>query len=241
MIRITDILDKASKYMNPSELALIEKAYVYSASAHAGQFRLNGEPYLSHPLEVSNVLVDLKLDAPTVAGGLLHDTVEDTKVTIEDILENFGQEVADIVDGVTKIGKMTFESKQTAQAENIRKMILAMARDLRVILVKLADRLHNMRTLEFQNPIKRRLISQETLEIYSPISHRLGLYKIKVELDDLSLKFLKPDVYNRILNWIKQHRLTGDDYIKKVISELEQILEKKQYQGYCKRKTKAHI
>ncbi|WP_461833703.1 RelA/SpoT family protein [Desulfothermus sp.] len=231
MIRITDILDKASKYMNQSELALIEKAYVYSASAHAGQFRLSGEPYLSHPLEVSNILVDLKLDAPTVASGLLHDTVEDTRVTIEDIQNNFGQEVADIVDGVTKIGKMTFESKQTAQAENIRKMILAMAKDLRVILVKLADRLHNMRTLEFQNPIKRRLISQETLEIYSPISHRLGLYKIKVELDDLSLKYLKPDVYNRISNWIKQHRLLGKDYVKKVISKLEQILEQNNIKG----------
>jgi len=231
MIRITDILEKASKYLPQSELTLIEKAYVYSASAHAGQFRLSGEPYLSHPLEVSNILVDLKLDGPTIAGGLLHDTVEDTSVTIEDIQENFGEEVADIVDGVTKIGQVTFESKQTAQAENIRKMILAMAKDLRVILVKLADRLHNMRTLEFQNPVKRRLISQETLDIYSPISHRLGLYKIKVELDDLSLKYLKPDVYNRIKEGIKQHRLLGEDYITKVISELEKILKENKIQG----------
>jgi len=231
MIRITDRLEKASKYLPQSELALIEKAYVYSASAHAGQFRLSGEPYLSHPLEVSNILVDLKLDGPTIAGGLLHDTVEDTSVTIEDIQENFGEEVADIVDGVTKIGQVTFESKQTAQAENIRKMILAMAKDLRVILVKLADRLHNMRTLEFQNPVKRRLISQETLDIYSPISHRLGLYKIKVELDDLSLKYLKPDVYNRIKEGIKQHRLLGEDYITKVISELEKILKENKIQG----------
>ncbi len=231
MIRITDILEKASTYLGPSDIALIEKAYVYSASAHSGQFRLSGEPYLSHPLEVSNILVGLTLDAPTIASGLLHDTVEDTSVTIEDIESNFGKEVALIVDGVTKIGQVTFESKQTAQAENIRKMILAMARDLRVILVKLADRLHNMRTLEFQNPIKQRLISQETLDIYSPISHRLGLYKIKVELDDLSLKYLKPDVYNRIKDGIKHHRLLGKDYIEKVISTLKGILEKNNIKG----------
>ncbi len=231
MVRITEIIEKASKYMSQSDVALIEKAYVYSASAHEGQFRLSGEPYLSHPIEVSNILVDLKLDAPTVASGLLHDTVEDTKATIEDIENNFGKEVASIVDGVTKIGQVTFESKQTAQAENIRKMILAMAKDLRVILVKLADRLHNMRTLEFQNPIKRRLISQETLEIYSPISHRLGLYKIKVELDDLSLKYLKPDVYKRIEEGIKKHRVLGKDYIDKVISKLENILSENNIKG----------
>ncbi len=231
MIRINDILEKASGYLGPSDIALIEKAYVYSASAHAGQFRLSGEPYLSHPLEVSNILVGLTLDAPTIASGLLHDTVEDTSVTIEDIESNFGREVALIVDGVTKIGQVTFESKQTAQAENIRKMILAMAKDLRVILVKLADRLHNMRTLEFQNPIKQRLISQETLDIYSPISHRLGLYKIKVELDDLSLKYLKPDVYNRIKEGIKHHRLLGKEYIDKVISSLKDILEKNKIKG----------
>ncbi len=231
MIRITDIVEKASQYLSQSELALIEKAYVYSASAHAGQFRLSGEPYLSHPLEVSNILVDLRLDGATIASGLLHDTVEDTSVNISDIQEHFGKEVAEIVDGVTKIGQVTFESKETAHAENIRKMILAMAKDLRVILVKLADRLHNMRTLEFQNPIKRRLISQETLDIYSPISHRLGLYKIKVQLDDLSLKYLKPDVYNRISRGIKQHRLLGEDYVNKVISELGKILKENNILG----------
>ncbi len=224
-IRITDILEKASSYLPQSDLALIEKAFVYAASAHAGQFRLSGEPYLSHPLEVSNILVDLKLDAATICSGLLHDTVEDTKVTLKDIEENFGEEVASIVDGVTKIGQVTFESKQTAQAENIRKMILAMSKDLRVILVKLADRLHNMRTLEFQNPIKRRLIAQETLDIYSPIAHRLGLYKIKVELDDLSLKYLKPDVYNRILEGLKQIKRLDEGYISSVIEKITKLLE----------------
>lgn len=225
LIRITDILEKVSQYLPQNDLALIEKAFVYAASAHAGQFRLSGEPYLSHPLEVSNILAELKLDAPTICSGLLHDTVEDTKVTLEDIEENFGKEVASIVDGVTKIGQVTFESKQTAQAENIRKMILAMSNDLRVILVKLADRLHNMKTLEFQNPIKRRLISQETLEIYSPIAHRLGLYKIKVELDDLSLRYLKPDVYNRIVEGLKQNKRLDEEYINSVIKKITNLLE----------------
>jgi len=231
MIRINEILEKASTYLSPTDIALIEKAYVYSASAHAGQFRLSGEPYLSHPLEVSNILVDLKLDAPTIASGLLHDTVEDTSVTIKDIEDNFGREVALIVDGVTKIGQVTFESKESAKAENIRKMIVAMAKDLRVILVKLADRLHNMRTLEFQHPVKQRMISQETLDIYSPLSHRIGLYKIKVELDDLSLKYLKPDVYNRIKEGLKNHKVLGKDYIEKVISNLKEIMEKNNLKG----------
>ncbi len=150
MIRITDILDQASTYLPTADVALIQKAYVFSAAAHAGQIRLSGEPYLSHPLEVSSILVDLRLDAATIVAGLLHDTVEDTEASIPQIVELFGPEVGAIVEGVTKISKMNFESKEQAQAENIRKMILAMADDIRVILVKLADRLHNISTLEFQ-------------------------------------------------------------------------------------------
>jgi GTP diphosphokinase / guanosine-3',5'-bis(diphosphate) 3'-diphosphatase len=154
--------------------ALIQKAYVFSAAAHAGQVRLSGEAYLSHPLEVANILASHDLDASTIAAGLLHDTVEDSGVAVEEIKEQFGDEVAAIVDGVTKIGKMSFTSKEEAQAENIRKMILAMAEDIRVILVKLADRLHNMRTLEYQKPFKQQLVGQETLEIYAPLANRLG-------------------------------------------------------------------
>jgi GTP pyrophosphokinase len=168
MIRITDILDQASSYLSSADVALIQKAYVFSAAAHAGQVRLSGEPYLSHPLEVSHILAHLRLDAPTIIAGLLHDTVEDTDATTSQIAEQFGKEVGAIVEGVTKISKMNFESKEQAQAENIRKMILAMADDIRVILVKLADRLHNISTLQYQKEHKQRAIAQETLGIYAP-------------------------------------------------------------------------
>lgn len=231
MIRINDILETTSHYLNDSDQALIQKAYVYSASIHSGQQRLSGEPYLSHPLEVSYILSQLNLDAATIAAGLLHDTLEDSTVTLSELTDEFGEEMATIVDGVTKIGKVSFTSREEAQAENIRKMFFAMAKDIRVILVKLADRLHNMRTLDYQNPIKKRLISQETLDIYSPLAHRLGLYRIKIELDDLSLKFLKPDIYYQIINEISQHPTLGQQYIDQVISMINQIMEKNSIQG----------
>jgi GTP pyrophosphokinase len=240
MIRINDILDKAGEYLSQSELALIQKAYVYAASVHSGQVRLSGEPYFSHPLEVSNILAEMRLDSATIASGLLHDTVEDAGVGIQELEEHFGPEVARIVDGVTKIGKVTFTSKEEAQAENIRKMILAMAKDIRVILVKLADRLHNMRTLEHQNQVKQKLIAQETLEIYSALAHRLGLYRIKVDLDDLSLRYIKPDVYQHIVSGISQHRTLGEDYIQHVISVLQNMLDDNQIQGHVSGRQK-HI
>ncbi|MFW5961045.1 MAG: RelA/SpoT family protein, partial [Desulfohalobiaceae bacterium] len=231
MVRINDILEKAGEYLNQNELAIIQKAYVYSASVHSGQVRLSGEPYFSHPLEVSNILTEMRLDSATIASGLLHDTVEDAGVKVQELEEHFGPEVARIVDGVTKIGKVTFTSKEEAQAENIRKMILAMAKDIRVILVKLADRLHNMRTLEHQKQVKQKLIAQETLEIYSALAHRLGLYRIKVDLDDLSLRYLKPDFYQHIVNGISQHRTLGEDYIQDVISVLQNMLDGNNIQG----------
>ena len=231
MIRINEILDKASNYLNEQELALIEKSYVYSASLHSGQVRLSGEPYLSHPLEVSNILVELNLDAPTICAGLLHDTIEDTGVERQELAEQFGNEVADIVDGVTKIGKMTYTSKEEAQAENMRKMILAMAKDIRVIMVKLADRLHNMRTLEYQAEIKQKRTAQETLEIYSALADRLGLNKIKVDLDDLSLRYLKPDVYNQITQGLKNRSSLGKEYIDKIISKLQNNLDENNIKG----------
>lgn len=156
MIRIQEILDKVAANNNDADLELIQKAYVFAATAHAGQTRLSGEPYLSHPLAVADTLAEMGFDEPTVVAGLLHDTVEDTKATLEEIEENFGEEVADIVDGVTKISKISFENKEEAQAENIRKMILAMSHDMRVLMVKLADRLHNMRTLDFQKAYKQK-------------------------------------------------------------------------------------
>ncbi|MCF8039051.1 MAG: HD domain-containing protein, partial [Desulfohalobiaceae bacterium] len=163
MIRINEIIEKASQYLGEADTSLIQKAYVFSAAKHTGQMRLSGEPYLSHPLEVANILVDLHLDAEAIVAGLLHDTIEDSGVSLEELKQNFGEKIADIVDGVTKIGQVTFDTREEAQAENIRKMILAMAKDIRVILVKLADRLHNMKTLGFQKSFKQKLIAQETL------------------------------------------------------------------------------
>ncbi len=240
MIRINDILEKAAQYLKESDLELIQKAYVYAASLHSGQVRLSGEPYFSHPLEVSNILANMHLDSASIVSGLLHDAVEDAGIGVKELEEHFGPETARIVDGVTKIGKVTFTSKEEAQAENIRKMILAMAKDIRVILVKLADRLHNMRTLQFQNQIKQKLIAQETLEIYSALAHRLGLYRIKVELDDLSLSYLKPDVYQHIVNGIAEHRTLGQDYIQHVISMIQDMLDKNKIQGHVSGRKK-HI
>ena len=213
MIRIQEILDKVAAKNKDANLELIQKAYVFAAAAHAGQTRLSGEPYLSHPLAVADTLADMGFDEPTVAAGLLHDTVEDTSVTIDDIAENFGDEVADIVDGVTKISKIVFENKEEAQAENIRKMILAMSHDMRVIMVKLADRLHNMRTLDFQKAYKQKRIAQETMDIYAPLANRLGLYNIMRDLEDLSFKYLRPDVYSQITKWLEDHQVVAVDEI----------------------------
>jgi GTP pyrophosphokinase len=231
MIRINEILDKVDSYLSPSEQGLIQKAYIFSASAHAGQIRLSGEPYLSHPLEVANILAGLQLDAPTIAAGLLHDTIEDTIATREDLVSQFGEDVAKIVEGVTKISKMKFDSREEAQAENIRKMILAMADDIRVIMVKLADRLHNMRTLEFQKEIKQRLIAQETMDIYAPLANRLGLYILKIQLEDLSLRYQKPDIYNQIQEGLKEHQVAGQGYIDNVCTLIGNLLKDNNVEG----------
>ncbi|WP_246198026.1 RelA/SpoT family protein [Solidesulfovibrio aerotolerans] len=224
MIRINEILDKTALYLTEQEQALITKAYVFSAAAHAGQVRLSGEPYLSHPLEAAGILADMRLDAASIASGLLHDTVEDTKATVDELEELFGEEVADIVDGVTKISLIPFETKEEAQAENIRKMILAMAEDIRVVLVKLADRLHNMRTLEFQKPHKQAIIAQETMDIYAPLANRLGLHRIKTELEDLSFKYLKPDLYNQLVEGVETHHTLDDTFIDRVIAHINELL-----------------
>ncbi|WP_028570929.1 RelA/SpoT family protein [Desulfonatronum lacustre] len=240
MIRIHEILDKVSGYMSPEDMNLIQKAYVFSAAAHAGQTRLSGEPYLFHPLEVANSLAEMKLDKASIAAGLLHDTVEDTKVTIKEVAAEFGNDVAKIVAGTTKISKMSFHSKEEAQAENIRKMILAMADDIRVLMVKLADRLHNMRTLEFQKNIKQRLIAKETLDIYAPLANRLGLYRVKVQLEDLSLRYLKPDIYQQIASGVQQHQSVGQEYIGKVISMIDELLAANKISGRVRGRIK-HI
>ncbi len=231
MIRIQEVLDKVSANNKNANLELIRHAYVYAATAHAGQTRLSGEPYLSHPLAVASTLAEMGFDEPTVAAGLLHDTVEDTKATIEEIDENFGEDVADIVDGVTKISMIPFENKEEAQAENIRKMILAMSHDMRVLMVKLADRLHNMQTLDFQKAHKQRRIAQETMDIYAPLANRLGLNVLKRRLEDLSFKYLRPDIYNQIDHWLDTHQVVEKHIIDKVVDLIRDLLASNAIEG----------
>ncbi len=216
MIRISDIIDKVSEHNPDADIDIIDRAYIYSARVHDGQVRLSGEPYLSHPLEVAGILADMKLDPVSIAAGLLHDVIEDTHSTPEEIKEIFGQEVVHIVSGVTKISILSFDSSQARQAESIRKMILAMADDIRVILIKLADRLHNMRTLQFHKESKRKQIARETLDIYAPIASRLGIYWIKNELEDISFKHLYFEEYSNIERLISKDKEESDKYIEKV-------------------------
>ena len=226
-----NILSRLAANSTEAEQALVRKAYAYAAAAHAGQVRLSGEPYLSHPLAVAEVLAELGFDAHAVAAGLLHDTVEDTKVTLEEVDAEFGEQVADIVDGVTKISMMTFDSKEEQQAENIRKMILAMSHDIRVPIVKLADRVHNMRTLDFQKAHKRQRIAQETMDIYVPLANRLGLHRLKLELEGLSFKYIHPDVYAQISDWLESNQVVERQLIAKIIAKLEGILSSNQIEG----------
>ncbi|MDA8429329.1 MAG: bifunctional (p)ppGpp synthetase/guanosine-3',5'-bis(diphosphate) 3'-pyrophosphohydrolase [Geobacteraceae bacterium] len=222
MIRLNDILDKVAAYNPTADFNLIRKAYVYCAKVHQGQTRLSGEPYIIHPMEVAGLLADLRLDVPSIITGFLHDTIEDTLATYEELVDMFGVEVAQLVDGVTKISKIHFKTKEESQAENFRKMLLAMANDIRVILVKLADRLHNMRTLEFQPEPKQRSIARETMDIYAPIANRLGISWIKVELEDLSFRYLNPEIYFELARKIslkKQEREAFVEEAKAIIFE----------------------
>ena len=216
MIRLNDITSQVLSYHPKADIELIEKAYVYSAKVHQGQIRLSGEPYLSHPLEAAYILTQLKMDVVCIAAGLLHDVVEDTHASLEEISGLFGEETANIVDGVTKISKIHFKSSKQRQAENVRKMILAMSTDIRVILVKLADRLHNMRTLGFQPEEKQRSIATETLDIYAPLAGRMGIHWIKSNLEDLCLFYLEPEIYASIKNLTARRQSEMGDFMKRV-------------------------
>jgi len=221
MIRITDILDRISAYNSEADLELVERAYVYSARIHEGQVRLSGEPYLSHPLEVAGLLTELQLDPVSVAAGLLHDTLEDTKATTEDLTRLFGEPVTHIVKGVTKLSGLAFRSSEARQAESIRKMILAMADDIRVILIKLCDRLHNMRTLQFQTEKKQINIAQETLDIYAPLASRLGIHWIKTELEDIAFMYLFPEQYRETANHVAKKKDEQQEYINTIREIIE--------------------
>jgi GTP pyrophosphokinase len=223
MIRLNDITSMVLNYHPKANISLIEKAYVYSAKVHQGQIRLSGEPYLSHPLEVAHILAQIRMDVVCIVAGLLHDTIEDTTATLEEIKRLFGEEAATIVDGVTTISKMHFTSREQRQAESIRKMILAMSTDIRVILVKLCDRLHNMRTLGFQPNEKQRVIAKETLDIYAPLAGRLGIHWIKSSLEDLCLYYLEPDTYEEIKTGLA--RRSGER--ERFIDDVRQVLSTK--------------
>ncbi len=216
MLRITDILDKVSDYATLDEMEMMEKAYIFSASVHQGQVRLSGEPYLTHPMEVAGMLADMKLDAASIITGLLHDTVEDTLATTEQIKNAFGDDVAFLVEGLTKISKITFGSQEERQAENFRKMILAMSSDIRILMVRLADRIHNMRTLQFQPVDRQRFIAKETLELYAPLANRLGINWMKIELEDLSFQYLYPGEHNDLQKRIAKKTEQREKYTDEV-------------------------
>jgi GTP diphosphokinase / guanosine-3',5'-bis(diphosphate) 3'-diphosphatase len=227
MLRFNDILDRLTSYNPNADMDLLRKAYVFSAKVHLGQVRLSGEPYLNHPLEVAGIITQLKLDVASVATGFLHDTVEDTLTTRKEIQENFGEEIAQLVDGLTKISQISLRSSEEHQAENFRKMILAMVKDIRVLLIKLADRLHNMRTLKYHSPEKQLEIAQETLDIYAPLAHRLGIDWIKSELENLAFQHIHPELYEEIRRKITKKEKERERYI----DEVKRILMKKLYEN----------
>ncbi|MBR1930808.1 MAG: bifunctional (p)ppGpp synthetase/guanosine-3',5'-bis(diphosphate) 3'-pyrophosphohydrolase [Lachnospiraceae bacterium] len=227
-----DLIKRVQKYHPSDDISMIAKGYEVACEAHKNQFRKSGEPYIIHPLNVAIILADLELDKETIVAGLLHDVVEDTVMTEEDLKEQFGEDVALLVDGVTKLEKIPLsaggeksDAKLEMQAENLRKMFLAMAKDIRVIMIKLADRLHNMRTLKYKTPESQKRIAKETLEIYCPIAQRLGISKIKVELDDLSLKYLEPEIYYDLVDKIAVRKSVREKYIQSIVDEVSEHIE----------------
>ena len=226
-----EIAGQLLKHWPEADAGMVRRAYEYASAAHAGQLRLSGDPYILHPASVAMTLAEMGFDEHTVAAGLLHDTVEDTDSSIDELDDLFGEQVADIVDGVTKINLMTFDTKEEAQFENIRKMILSMAHDIRVPLVKLADRLHNMNTLNYQKPHKRQRISQETMDIYAPLANRLGLHLFKQKLEDLSFRYLQPDAYAEITKWLSDNQIVERKLINKVIDKIQGIMDENGVKG----------
>jgi len=213
VISIEEICKQIQSYQPDAPIDLVEKAYYLACAAHRGQYRASGEEYICHPLGVAKILADLQIDALTISAALLHDVVEDTAVSLEELEKQFSKEVALLVDGVTKLSRFEYKSKEEQQLENYRKMFLAMAKDIRVVLIKLADRLHNMRTLKHMSPEKQKRIAQETMEIFAPLAHRLGIFNMKWELEDLAFRYLEPERYYDLVDQMKQKRQAREEII----------------------------
>src|SRR6202042_2793405 len=224
--KFAELLATIGKNRPSDDTGIIRRAWEFCVQHHSGQLRASGEPYVLHPLEVAQVLAEMKLDSTAIAAGLLHDAVEDTPVTTEDITEQFGEQVAHIVEGVTKIDKIQFANREDRQAENVRKMLLAMVSDVRVVLIKLADRLHNMRTLEHLKPERQEAIARETLDIYAPLAHRLGMGKVRGELEDLAFRYTDPVSYEQVAAAVEARRMEGEQFLRGVEDTLvEQLRE----------------
>src|SRR3954447_25821620 len=224
-LRLQDLLEKVNTYHPAADLDLVKRTYEFAAKAHDGQLRRSGDPYVIHPLGVAKTIAELKLDVPSICAGLLHDCVEDTSATTDEITKQFGGEIAFLVDGVTKLGKIPWNNKEERQAENFRKMLLAMARDIRVILIKLADRVDNMRTLDAMPPEKQERIARETMDIYAPLAGRLGIQWIKIELEDLSFRYLEPIEHealsSKVNKYFKERQKYIDDVTKILAEEMK--------------------
>src|SRR5512132_2855300 len=231
MIRFEDILDKVESYKPDFDEELLQKAYIFSAREHRGQTRSSGDPYLIHPLNVAYILAEMRLDETSIAVGLLHDVLEDTLTTKETLQQMFGDEVAELVDGVTKISRYAYVSKEEQQAETFRKMLLAMVSDLRVVLVKLADRLHNMRTLQYLPEEKRVAVAKETMEIYAPIANRLGMGRVKHELEDLSFRHLHPREYDDLSKAVSEKLAVSGDVVDRIKETLTRKMKENEIEG----------
>ncbi|WP_405725186.1 RelA/SpoT family protein [Anaerotignum sp.] len=233
-----ELIEKIKTYHPSSDFSMIEKAYKLAVDAHKEQKRKSGEPYIIHPLKVAYILAELELDMESIVAGILHDIIEDTEYSYEDIAQMFSEEIAALVDGVTKLGKLSYTTKEEAQAENYRKMFLAMAKDIRVILIKLADRLHNMRTLNYMKPEKQKEKAQETLDIYAPLAHRLGISKIRSEMEDLCFKYLDPDAFFDLATKIERKKEERDEFVQDIVKELQQKMDEAGIKGKVYGRTK---
>ena len=236
-ITLQDLLEKLKEY-NPDEIEIVKKAYNYADNLHSGQMRQSGEQYISHPLNVAYILAEMHADRDTICAGLLHDTLEDTNITKEDISHDFNQNIANLVDGVTKLSKMNFSSKQDQNCANTRKIITGITEDVRIIIIKLADRLHNMRTLQFKSEFKQKENALETMEIFVPLAYYIGAYRIKSELEDLSLQYLKPDMYKKITERKMRLEESSDECLKEMLYKIEALLNAKNIPNEIKVRTK---